>query len=279
MSIEGLKGELRPVLVAAGIVFPDDELALILQAATGLPGSELLGDVVVESSAASTARSLARRRGQGEPLPYVTGIMEFRSLQLAVGPGVFIPRPGTGAVVERAEAVLPRGGLVADICTGCGTIAFAIASERPDARVYASDSSDEALAWAQENRSRTELQVTFCLGDLFDPLPGELRGEIDVVVANPPHVPSNEAHLMPRDVVDHEPSDALFGGPDGLLITERIVSEAVDWLKPGGWLVCELGGSQDTQVTPLLESLGYTDIAVHLDESNRRRVIEARLRR
>jgi release factor glutamine methyltransferase len=275
-NVSELQQQSLPLLVTAGVVFPDEELALILEAATGLPRASLQPSFEMTHQVASEIGAMVRRRTQGEPLHYVTGYVDFRSLRLAIGPGAFIPRPGTVAVVDRAEAALPRGGLVADVCTGCGAIALAIASERPDATVYGSDVSGEALAWAEENRARTGLEVTLLLGDLFDPLPAELRGRFDVIVSNPPHVPLGEARLMPRDVVDHEPAEALFAGADGLLIINRLALEALGWLKPDGWFVCELGESHNDEVTRHLRSLGYTDVAIHPDESRRRRVIEAR---
>jgi release factor glutamine methyltransferase len=118
--------------------------------------------------------------------------------------------------------------------------------------------------------------VTLLHGDLFDPLPIDLRGRIDVVVANPPHVPVDQEHFMPRDVVDHEPAEALFAGPDGLLLIIRLATEGLDWLKPGGWFVCEIGDSQIDEVSRRVRDLGYTDVSVHSDESERRRVIEGR---
>ncbi|MEA2434085.1 MAG: release factor glutamine methyltransferase [Actinomycetota bacterium] len=181
----------------------------------------------------------------------------------------------TGAVVDRAVAALPPDGVIVDIGTGCGAIAFAIAAERPDVQVLASDISDEALKWAAENRLRTGLEVGFFLGDLFEPFPVDVRGRVDVVVSNPPHVPAGAGSSLPRDVVDHEPGVALFAGPDGLSIINRIAAEATNWLRPGGWLVSELGDSQGEDVTRHLDSLGYSDIAVHLDDASRRRVIEA----
>lgn len=277
-KISELQQRLHPLLVSAGVVFPHEELALIMESVTGLPSASLQSGAELTPQAASEVGALVRRRAQGEPLHYVTGTVDFRSLRLAIGSGAFIPRPGTVAVVDRAEAALPQGGLVADVCTGCGAIALAIASERPDAIVYGSDVSGEALAWADENRRRTSLDVTLLMGDLFCPLPVDLRGRIDVVVSNPPHVPLSEARFLPRDVVDHEPAEALFAGPDGLLIIKRLVSEAFGWLRPGGWFVCELGDSQSDEVARQLKQLGYTDVAVHRDESKRRRVIEARRR-
>jgi release factor glutamine methyltransferase len=275
-KISELHQKLHPLLVSAGVVYPDEELALILEAAAGLPSASLQPSTELTPQAASEVGALVRRRAGGEPLHYVTGTVDFRSLRLAIGPGAFIPRPGTVAVVDRAEAALPRDGLVVDVCTGCGAIALAIASERPDATVYGSDMSGEALAWAEDNRRRTGLEVTFLLGDLFYPLPADLRGRIDVIVSNPPHVPLSEARFLPRDVADHEPAESLFAGPDGLLVIKRLASEGVGWLRPEGWLVCEVGDSQCDEVTRQLRLLGYADVAIHLDESHRRRVVEAR---
>ena len=205
-------------------------------------------------------------------MQYVTGAARFRSLTLAVGPGTFIPREGTAAVVERAQAVLPQGGVLADLCTGCGTIALAIANERPDATVYGSDIAETALEWAERNRLEAGLDVTFFLGAFFDPFPAQLRGRLDVVVSNPPHVPTGEGHLLPRDVFEHEPAEALFAGPDGLVVINRLAIKAPEWLTGGGWFVCEIGDTHEDAVLNHLNALGYEKTCCLRDESGRRRV-------
>lgn len=269
-TIDGFLSELRPFLVNAGVVFPDDELALIARSVIDARASE--PSAVLERE----MRERVLRRSAGEPLPYVIGRVEFRGLSLEIGPGAFIPRPGTSVLVDRATRVLPRGGVLADLCTGCGAIALAVASERPDATVVAGDVSASALSWARLNRDALGLDVMLLEGDLFAPFPDEARGGVDVVVANPPHVPSEGEHFMPRDVVDHEPPEALFSGPQGLSLIERMVEESPEWLRPGGWLVCEIGHSHADAAVSLMRGSGYLDVATHADEAGRLRALEGR---
>jgi release factor glutamine methyltransferase len=219
---------------------------------------------------------LASRRASGEPLQYLTGIAGFRFLELEVGPGVFIPRPETELVVERAIDLLPPGGRVVDIGTGSGAIALAIATERPDANVHATERSSAALAWAERNRKRAEASLTLVHCDLFSGLPQELQGTFDVVVSNPPYVAESDVHLLGEDVRDHEPHEALFAGLEGLLVVEAIASEARRWLRPDGRLVLEIGHDQAEKVSELLERLGYEDVALSKDLADRDRIAEAR---
>lgn len=220
---------------------------------------------------------LVERRMGGEPLQYVTGVAGFRRLELAVGPGVFIPRPETELVAARAMDRLPANGTAADVGTGSGAIALAVAQERPDARVLATEVSEEALEWATKNRDALGLDVELHHGDLLGCLPRDLQGRVDVVVANMPYVPTEEASLLPGDVVRHEPHVALFGDAGGLSLVERVADAARDWLAPGGWLVLEIGDRQGSRVHALLEELGYTEVAVHLDYAQRERIAEATL--
>lgn len=258
------------------MVSPEAELGWLLQAATGMPRAGLTSQIELAPDAVTRARELASRRAAGEPLQYITGLAGFRFLELQVGPGVFIPRPETELVVERALARLPRDGIVADLCTGSGAIALSIASERPDAAVYATELSPDAFRWAERNRAATGIDVVIAQGDLFSALPEDLRGRLDVVVSNPPYVPPSERRLLPRDVVDHEPPIALFAEGDGLEVIRRLIAEGLEWLKPGGWLVLEIGETQGESITRLLGSSGYEDVAVHLDHSDRERIAEGR---
>ncbi len=226
----------------------------------------------------SRALALAQRRAAGEPLQYLTGVAGFRYLELAVGPGVLIPRPETEQVAERAINLLPAGGTLVDIGTGSGAIALATAHERPDARVFGTDVSHEALEWAERNRIRLGLDVELLQGDLFDALPAPMRGEIDVCVSNPPYVTQAEKGSLPRDVVEHEPAIALF--VDGTTsVTERLVSEAPDWLRPGGWLVLEINEHYGAEVGSLFERHGYQDLFVEQDLTGRPRIAVGRARR
>lgn len=204
------------------------------------------------------------------------GTAAFRRLELAVGPGVFIPRPETELVAERAMELLPRGGVLADLCTGSGAIALSVADERPDARVVASELSATAVQWAARNRDSLGLRVELFSGDLFEPFPAELRGAVDVVVSNPPYVDENERDLLPHDVVEHEPSGALFAPGRATSVIERIVAAAPEWLRPGGWVFLEIGETQGAAVRRLLSDRGYADVAIGPDLNGRDRIAEGR---
>jgi release factor glutamine methyltransferase len=219
---------------------------------------------------------LVARRLAGEPLQYVLGTAAFRRLELAVGPGVFIPRPETELVAERAMELLPRGGVLVDLCTGSGAIALSVADERPDARVFATEVSPAAAAWAERNRSSLGLPVELHAGDLFDPLPGDLRGEVDVVVSNPPYVDEAERSLLPRDVVDHEPHEALFAPGSGTSVVRRIAAAAPEWLRDGGRLVLEIGETQGRAVAELLRENGFAEVSIRTDLNGRDRIAEGR---
>ncbi|MGH2773996.1 MAG: peptide chain release factor N(5)-glutamine methyltransferase [Actinomycetota bacterium] len=223
------------------------------------------------------ALELAERRAEGEPLQYVLETAAFRHLELSVGPGVLVPRPETEVLVERALDRLPQGGMVVDVGTGSGAIALAIKQERPDARVWATDDSTDALRYARVNREQLGLDVEILLGGLLEPLPGSLRGGFDLVVSNPPYVSESESHLVAPDVLGHEPDHAVFGGGgDGLSIVTTLVSQALPWLRPEGWLVCEIGHGQSVPVVELFESAGFIDSGVHEDLAGWDRIVEGR---
>jgi len=274
------RGQLRRSIAAmlrdAGVVWADAESRWIVEAAAGR-----VHDVPPEARAqleprvVEAALNLTRRRARGEPLQYVTGVTGFRRLELEVGPGVFIPRPETELVAERAMTRLPPSGCLVDAATGSGAIALAIADERPDARVLATELSADALAWAERNARSLGLCVELLAGDLLAPLPPNLRGRVDVVVSNPPYVPAGDGAALPRDVVDHEPHLALFAGGGGLEIAERIADEARGWLAPGGALVLEIGETQGAEAAAMLSSLGYGRAAIHRDLTGRERIAEA----
>lgn len=209
-------------------------------------------------------------------MQYVTGVAAFRYLELAVGPGVFIPRPETELVAERAMSHLRQGGTVVDVGTGSGAIALSLAHERPAARVIATESSTAALAWATSNRARLDLDVELIECDLLSGLTFELEDQVDVIVANPPYVRPDERPSLERDVVDYEPAEALFAGENGLRTIRRLGQQARRWLRPGGWMVVEIGAEQSEAVRDLLGGQGYEEIGVHEDLAGRPRIAEAR---
>jgi release factor glutamine methyltransferase len=215
------------------------------------------------------------QRCHGVPLQYLTGEQQFRDLVLGVAPGVFVPRPETEVLVERALEALDgrRGPVVVDVGTGTGAVALAIKQDRPDAAVFATDVSEEAVAVARANASRHGLEVEVLHGDLLDPLPADLRGAVDIVVSNPPYVTAQEYADLPSEV-RAEPFEALVGGTD---VHRRLADEAPTWLRPGGWLVMEIGALQGGEVADLLADR-FDDVEVLPDLAGRDRVVRGRAR-
>ena len=231
----------------------------------------LLEEAVDEAS----LRAMVARRVAGEPLQYVIGWAPFGRLRRAVGPGVFVPRPETEGLADRAATRLRAAAppaVAVDLCTGSGAIACFLAAEVPGARVLATEVDPGALAWARPNAERHGVELL--AGDLDAPLPPELAGRVDVLCANVPYVPSGAIATMPRDVRDHEPRLALDGGPDGLDVLRRLAARAGRWLAPGGWLFCEIGEDQAEAAAALLTAAGLAEVAVHPDLVGRDRIVE-----
>jgi release factor glutamine methyltransferase len=220
-------------------------------------------------------QELLTRRRRGEPVAYLTGTREFWSLALRVTPATLIPRPETELLVEQALARLPAETewTIADLGTGSGAIALALARERPHWRVFATDISDAALAVARENAQRLGLsQVEWRLGSWIAPLADEI---FDLIVSNPPYVADADPHLSQGDV-RFEPRLALAAGLDGLDALREIMQAARTALKPGGWLLLEHGFNQAPAVRTALMKSGYRDIVGHRDLSGNNRVTAAR---
>lgn len=264
-------------MAEGGVQAAEREAQWLVVSAGGIDRTSLFDNLpTIDDQQAATAESLARRRVAGEPLQYLTGVAGFRHLELAVGPGVLIPRPETEVVAEHSIARLPPGGIVVDCGTGSGAIALAIADERPDARVFATERSPSALAWAEKNRARLNLDVELIACDLLAGLPDELRGAVDVIVSNPPYVATTERDVLPRDVVEHEPHEALFAGEHGLDVIRKFMDEVPAWVRPGGWIVLESGDQQTREVGDLLRERDFEEVAAHPDLTGRMRVVEGR---
>ena len=217
--------------------------------------------------------NLVGRRAGGEPVAYLVGSREFWSMALRVTPDTLIPRPETELLVEAALARVPEAAAwsVADLGTGSGAIALAIARERPACRVYATDSSAAALDVARENAQHLGLHcVEYIQGDWLEPLAGQ---SLELVVSNPPYVREGDPHLSE---LRHEPSAALVAGPTGLEAIERIIAQARVCLVPGGYLLLEHGYDQAAEVAALLQAHGYREVCSHRDLSGHARVSEAR---
>ncbi|MGH2731264.1 MAG: peptide chain release factor N(5)-glutamine methyltransferase [Actinomycetota bacterium] len=224
--------------------------------------------------------ALVARRAGGEPLPLLTGRIEFYGLDLKVRPGVFVPRPSSELIVDRAlkRVAKKRRPIVVDVCTGAGPIALAIAAERPDAEVWGADISDEGLSQGRTNAKRLGIDnVAFRRGDLFGPLPARLCGRVDEITAHVPYVPADELDDLPIEVRSYEPlftlTDESF---DGLGLMRRTVEEGVEWLAPGGWMLLEMSEDMATKAKRMCMRVGFTDVRVASDRDGLSVVVESR---
>jgi release factor glutamine methyltransferase len=225
-------------------------------------------DRPLDESERARYRELVRRRLEGEPVAYLSGEQEFWSLVLKVDPRVLIPRRETEHVVEQVLGVF-AGGTLVDVGTGSGAIALAMKKERPEARVLATEASADALAVARGNAARLGLEIEFLEGDLLAPV----SEPVDVIASNPPYVRSAEIPSLQREV-QREPHAALDGGKDGLVVIGRLIAAARQKLRPGGWLVMEIGSDQGTSVRELLD--GFAEVRMVQDLAKLDRVAVAR---
>jgi len=253
-----------------------DAEALIMHVC-GLDRSGLIsrGHTVLTDAQELRLEALLARRQRGEPVAYLTGTREFWSMELVVTPATLIPRPETELLVELALACIPPDApwIIADLGTGSGAIALAIARERPRCRVIATDISSAALEVARANVERFGLtNVEFRHGDWLSPLADEM---FDMIVSNPPYIRAADPHLEAGDV-RFEPGQALIGGTDGLDAIRHIASAAGRCLKPGGSLMFEHGWDQADAVSGLLHRLGYHDIVCSPDLAGHARVTGCR---
>lgn len=216
-----------------------------------------------------------QRRSQRIPLQHITGTAAFGPVDVQVGPGVFIPRPETEAMLEWALAqTLPDRPVIVDLCTGSGALALALAVSLTLARVIGVDDDPAALAYARRNVNDTSVELV--RGDVTDPrLLPELAGSVDLLVANPPYIPA-DAELEP-EVAQHDPAHALFGGPDGMAVIGPIVALASTWLKPGGLLAIEHDDTTSARTVEMICATGaFDEVAPHADLTGRPRFVTAR---
>jgi release factor glutamine methyltransferase len=246
-------GAVSALLARAGCVASDEEASELIDAAEGD------GDRLAE---------LIRRRVSGEPTAWIVGHVRFCGLDVNVHPGVYVPRWHTEPLAERAAALLPDGGVAIDVCTGSGAIAVVLQARRPAAHVVGTDTDPGAVACARDNG----IETYRC--DLTAGVPGALEGKVDVITGVVPYVPSEALHLLARDVLAFEPSEALDGGPRGTRHLIRAAREAVRWLGPGGALLLELGGDQGSELADECQHLGFVDVAVLRDDDGDARAVE-----
>jgi release factor glutamine methyltransferase len=255
---------------------------LLLAAVLALPRARLLTLADVPDDAADRFTAWVDQRASRVPLQHLTGSAPFRHVELSVGPGVFVPRPETeqiaGWALDRIAGL--TAPTVVDLGTGSGAIALSVANEHPGARVVAVERDAGAIEWTRHNAAARaaagDTPVEVLAGDMTDArLLRELDGAVDVVVSNPPYVP--DGARLPREVADHDPPLALWGGPDGLDVVRGLLATAARLLRPGGWLGIEHADQQGTALPALVRaSGGWADVVDRPDLAGRPRYTTAR---
>jgi release factor glutamine methyltransferase len=225
-------------LRAAGCVFAEDEAQLLIS----------------EARTAAELAEMVERRVSGLPLEYILGWAEFCGLRIAVDPGVFVPRQRTEFLVDEAAALTKSGAVVLDLCCGSGALGVALAAAVDGIELYAADIESAAVACARRNLAAIGGRVFE--GDLFEPLPGALRGRIDILMCNTPYVPTDAIEMMPPEARDYEPHVTLDGGADGLDVQRRVAASAQQWLAPGGHLLVETSEEQAPQTVAIFARNG-----------------------
>jgi release factor glutamine methyltransferase len=279
MNFKEFLGAGKEQLRAAGIEATDAEH--LMAYALGISRMDLHNPVILEDRLANfgdltileeTFWKLLDARAAHEPLQYLTGVSYFRHLEIQVGPGVLVPRPESEllvqAVLDHLEGRSETMSVV-DLGSGSGALALSISTENPRTRVIAVEKDVDAIEWLKKNVARINEQVRIVESDVVDALEGV---KCDVVIANPPYIPDSQE--LPRDVAEHEPAVALFGGPTGLDIPGRFIDTATRLLKPGGFFVIEHTEDQGDAITSLLEE-NFVNIIVHRDLTQRPRYTTA----
>jgi release factor glutamine methyltransferase len=262
------------VLAAAGVASPRVDAELLAASVLGVGRGRLALIDGIRDREARHFTELVARRAQRIPLQHLIGTAAFRHLELAVGEGVFVPRPETELLAGWGIAHTAPGATVVDLGSGTGAIALSVADEAAPSRVIAVERSPAALTWLRRNTDGTAVEVVE--GDLTDPaVLSDLRGTVDVVLCNPPYVP--DGTVVPPEVARYDPAEAVFGGPDGLAVIRPVVALAANLLKHGGVVGIEHDDGHAAAVPGLLRADGrFSDVAEHHDLSGRARYATAR---
>jgi len=268
-------------LTAKGVRSPRLQIELLLAHVLEVPRLKLYLDFdrVLKERELETLRELVRRRGAREPLQRIVGSTSFCGLEFTLDREVLIPRPESELLAERAWTLLEALGeaspCVLDFGTGSGCLGVTVAAHCPRARVYALDVSAAALAVARENAGRHGVlnQLEFWQGDGFGAVPAGMR--FDVVLSNPPYIPTAEIATLEPEVRDHDPHLALDGGPDGLTVIRRLAAEAPPFLRPQGRLLLEFGDGQATAVQSHFEGVGWRIESIECDYHAKPRILVA----
>lgn len=252
---------------------PGHESIRLLALVSGLPRATLLAGSELTDDQAGEFRLLVERRLDGVPLQHLEGTVVFGPIELVCDGRALVPRPETEYLWELLVDRLGDPKVIVDVGTGSGALALALATSYPTARVIATDLDQAALALAAENAARLGLVVELVAGDLLDAVPGEIRGDVDLIASNPPYVAAADWVELPVDVRDHDPRQALVAGPTGTEVIERLVDEAWAWLSPGGLLAVEIGESQGDTVRRM--AAGYRHVTIERDLAGRDRYLLA----
>ena len=280
MRVGEMVREAELALAAAAVASPRVDAELLTAHVLGVARGRLA--VAPDPTVAQlvTFRELVARRASRVPLQHLTGRAPFRHLELAVGPGVFVPRPETELLVSWGLAWL-RGcvsPIVVDLCAGSGAIALSVEAELSGSQVYAVELAPEALHWLRRNTSGTAVQIVE--GDVLDgDTLSDLDGKADLVLCNPPYVPEGAPGdaVLPPEVTEHDPPEAVFAGPDGLAVIRPLVGRVARLLRPGGAFGVEHDSGHADEVSALLSADGsFTDVQVHDDLAGRPRFATAR---
>lgn len=268
----------KEFLLAKGVVNARLEAEWLLCAAMGLDrvGLYLQYDKPLNDSELAAYRSLVARRARREPLQHILGSQDFYGLDFEVNADVLIPRHDTEILVSEAIKRHPDAGTILDIGTGSGCIAVSLHKHLPLAHVTATDISEAALAVARRNAEKNGAAIEFLSGSLFTPVAGR---RFDLIVSNPPYIPTADIESLDQEVRDHDPFAALNGGSDGLDIYRALIPEAVEHLNPGGWLLVEIGIGQANDVAGIFRRTGsYAGPIVVPDGGGIDRVVGAQLK-
>lgn len=262
-------------LAAARVPTPDVDAELLVGHAAGLTRTQVkLAREPLQSEVLADVEGLLRRREMREPLQLIIGTVGFRYLDIQVRPGVFIPRPETEMLAGEAISRTPTGGVVLEPCTGTGAVACAVAQEAAPRLVVATDIDPAAVDLAGHNaRLFPVVQVRY--GALLDPVGHDLRGQVDVLVSNPPYLAEGELEGLEPEVTDHDPVAALVAGQTGHEISDVLIFSAAEWLRPGGWLLLELDASRTAEAADRCRAAGLTDVSVVDDMTGAPRIVVA----
>ena len=283
MRISEFLSTAAQILRQAGVDSPRLEAELLLATALGIERKRLFleANTLLTDAELTKANELVELRAARFPLQYITGKIEFLGFEFSLRPGVFIPRPETELLVAEAGALL--SGLVSpvvlDVGTGSGVIAIVLAVGSPTARVHAFDVSARAIEVAGANAVKHGVadRVSLCLGDFSSVIGPEFApGTVDLIVSNPPYVPSSQIPSLAPEISKHEPIEALDGGPDGLLFVRAILRWAATLLKPGRWVLLEMGAGQAEAAREIATSVGLANVRTVRDLAGIERVLAAR---